>query len=145
MADIFFASAMTHMAATHSDVSRSVGMTPVLQTVIEGNMSFYWLMALYAIHTGDLPLFKRLETVLVKGFSTNFFFTVGSFVGLAVADTLQTRLTVRYLLPSFANFIFFGNIVDPSGKLERMDHVAYLAFLRDNPDAQWYKRALCAV
>lgn len=108
-------------------------------------MSFYWLMALYAIHTGDVALFERLDTVLVKGFSTNFFFQVGPFVGLAVADTLQTRLVVSYFLPSFANFIFFGNIADPSGKLERMDHVAYLVFLHANPGAQWYTCATSAM
>ena len=68
----------------------SLGMGSILQTLTEGSMSIYWLMALHAIDTNDTALFEKMETVLVKGHYTNFFFAADMLVGLAVVDTLQS-------------------------------------------------------
>ena len=73
----------------------SLGMGSILQTLTEGSMSIYWLMALHAIDTKDTVLLEKMQAVLVKGHYTNFFFAADTIVGLAVADTLQTRLFVK--------------------------------------------------
>ena len=113
----------------------SLGMGSILQTLTEGSMSIYWLMALHAIDTNNTELFERVMTVLVKGYYTNFFFNADILVGLAVADTLQTRLFVKNFLPNCTGFIYFGNITDP---VERLGPVAYIAFLNAHPNARWY-------
>ena len=77
----------------------SLGMGSILQMLTEGSMSIYWLMALHAIDTNDTALFEKMETVLVKGHYTNFFFAADILVGPAVVDTLQTRLFVKNFLP----------------------------------------------
>ena len=113
----------------------SLGMGSILQTLTEGSMSIYWLMALHAIDTQNTALVEKMQTVLVKGYYTNFFFAADTVVGLAVADTLQTRLFVQNFLPKYTAFIYFGDITDP---VERLDPVAYIAFLNAHPNARWY-------
>jgi len=113
----------------------SIGMGSILHTLTEGSMSIYWLMALHAIDTKDTVLLEKMQAVLVKGHYTNFFFAADTVVGLAVADTLQTRLFVENFLSKYTAFIYFGNITDP---VERLDPVAYIAFLNAQPNALWY-------
>ena len=44
----------------------SIGMPSVLQTLTEGMMSIYWLMALRAIDTANAMVLQRLEPILIK-------------------------------------------------------------------------------
>ena len=73
----------------------SLGIGSILQTLTEGSMSIYWLMALHAIDTQNTALVEKMQTVLVKGYYTNFFFAADTVVGLAVADTLQPPLCAK--------------------------------------------------
>lgn len=114
----------------------SVGMPSVLQTLTEGTMSIYWLMALRAIDTANIVLVRRLEKVLVKGYYTNFFFHADGFVGLAVADTLQTRLFVHEFLPAYTGFIYYGHVIE--SPVQCLDVNQYIALLQDQPDLKWY-------
>ena len=45
------------------------------------------------------------------------------------------RAAVKTFLPKYTDFIYFGNITDP---VERLDPVAYIAFLNAHPNARWY-------
>ena len=113
----------------------SIGMPSVLQTLTEGMMSIYWLMALRAIDTANAMVLQRLEPILIKGPYTNFFFYVDGFVGLAVADTLQTRLFVHEFLPAFTGFIYYGHVTDP---VLPLDVNQYIRLLKNQRDVKWY-------
>ena len=74
-------------------------------------------------------------TRIDKGPYTNFFFYVDGFVGLAVADTLQTHLFVHEFLPAFTGFIYYGHVTDP---VLPLDVNQYIRLLKNQRDVKWY-------